>query len=684
MGKEARTKKHTINKSDRRPALLLDTDAALHTRFGLDVDDDLALAWLAANNGDSDDAAYFEASSSVGSGGDDTSRQDPRYGVNPQLSHLAGVVDKMLTQVQMGDDLRNFELVACTATHGNTPSVGHTCANLRHAVETLFAARRDRASRRGPPPVACGSGWFSDFRAVDPKTGFTPNEAAGLLADTTRRMRDEEGRSVVWVAVGALTNVAAAIYHFPGALPDRLIVMGGALGDVAEGGGGSGGLLGQIELNFFADRAATEYVLGRDSPLRRVMVADTAELTGGFTVPKIVVTPLETCFAGLVTRPVLDRLAIRVEQREVENQRENERKLSEASEAAMANAQDGGSESMMMLSAGRLILGAGAPTEPWLKALWPTLERHAWLWGRWCNWALFGRHSAYVKRLVESPHAQSGSFFPWDTVTAAFATEGWSLFAGRACVDWDADTRGLATLSVVSDRPPAKDLLAETTTQCDEILTALVKRRHEPHGDGPRRLTDSAGAPIWPLLVPLGLKTGVFHDRFIDRLSAVRRHAPARLPGFPLGSHAALGLAWCFLLWALAVTVRVYRARRAGVAILPSLGAVFRLCRRSPAPTPEAAATTPKAASATTPEDTKKTKLEKHTVRAEIKEGKRQRGQPLVRPVRWQCATGGAEEGDIPVAAAAIQLLHVCKEGHSPMREKQLVGGWTLGRRFVL
>ena len=158
----------------------------------------------------------------------------------------------------------------------------------------------------------------------------------------------------------------------------------------------------------------------------------------------------------------------------------------------------------------------------------------------------FGRNRL-VDQLLTLP-GTAHSFFPWDVVTAAFATEGWDLFADRACAEWD---------------PQGKRLfpVAESRETCDALLSTIL----EENADDPAlRLTDSRGQPIWPLLVPLGLKTDRFHRQFVERLSALRRYAPARLPGRPLGGDVSLGVMCCVLVWMFAVAVRWLRSGGGG------------------------------------------------------------------------------------------------------------------------
>ena len=92
------------------------------------------------------------------------------------------------------------------------------------------------------------------------------------------------------------------------------------------------------------------------------------------------------------------------------------------------------------------------------------------------------------------------------SVGGRLCLSGWDLFERRACVDWHEERAGLVSLS-------------DFTQGCNALLGRIMdQRRGEAeggaegeaeggHGAGqPPLPTDSHGAVVWPIMVPLNLK----------------------------------------------------------------------------------------------------------------------------------------------------------------------------------
>ena len=141
--------------------------------------------------------------------------------------------------------IRGGGLAALTTTHGNAPAWA-TCRNSRRLAAALGALA---------PPMACGGGGYL-WGGFAQQRDEAPGEAARLLVERTLAAE----QPVVWVAVGALTNVAAALHARPELVSriSSLVIMGGSL-------------QGLPELNFLADGEATRFVLGL-AGLRRVLL----------------------------------------------------------------------------------------------------------------------------------------------------------------------------------------------------------------------------------------------------------------------------------------------------------------------------------------------------------------------------------------------------------------------------
>lgn len=164
--------------------LLVDADPAMTALFGLDLDDNLAIAHLLASY--------------------PTRNTSPRRpGRSSQISSAVRVL-------------------GVSVCHGNA-GIAATCRDAKEMMADVVA---DPATYPdGAPPVACGSGFLSDYRQQDRSN----NEAVALLVDTTLKYFRETGERVTWVALGALTNIAAALYAHPEVAPaiERIVMMGG-------------------------------------------------------------------------------------------------------------------------------------------------------------------------------------------------------------------------------------------------------------------------------------------------------------------------------------------------------------------------------------------------------------------------------------------------------------------------
>jgi inosine-uridine nucleoside N-ribohydrolase len=181
-------------------AVLLDADTAMTAALSLDVDDDLAAVWL-------------------------------------HSAHKSSVPSTVPVR-----------LVALTTTHGNAPA-WITCRDAQRLSKELLDF----------PPIACGGGAYL-WGGFDASLPPTASAAADLLvAQTLAALHAPVKSSVVWVAVGALTNVAQALRARPDlASSIELVVMGGSLG-------------GMLELSIAADAAAARFVLALPG-LRRVLL----------------------------------------------------------------------------------------------------------------------------------------------------------------------------------------------------------------------------------------------------------------------------------------------------------------------------------------------------------------------------------------------------------------------------
>lgn len=165
-----------------RQKVIVDSDISMRSFAGLDIDDDLAVAFLSA----------------------------------------APCID----------------ILGLTVTHGNA-MISATCPLGKKLVQALYAESENA------PPVHCGRGFFSYFTST-----VTENEASTFIAEMARKHPHE----IILLSLGAVTNVAGAIYHHPETL--RL------LKEVVIMGGNYYG----FELNFAMDKAAADFLLAAKVP----------------------------------------------------------------------------------------------------------------------------------------------------------------------------------------------------------------------------------------------------------------------------------------------------------------------------------------------------------------------------------------------------------------------------------
>lgn len=108
--------------------------------------------------------------------------------------------------------------------------------------------------------------WWSDDPAAPPPGGFAKKQAEKESAlDFIVRTVDENPGQITIVAIGPLTNIAAAIRQEPGfaAKVKRIVIMGGAVAYL-EGGGGN--VTPNAEFNFWVDPEAAQAVIRSGIP----------------------------------------------------------------------------------------------------------------------------------------------------------------------------------------------------------------------------------------------------------------------------------------------------------------------------------------------------------------------------------------------------------------------------------
>lgn len=134
-------------------------------------------------------------------------------------------VDDDIAALFLVGSMDKVVVTGLSATHGNGP-MWSTCPGAQRLAEVMgFDASK----------VACGTGYGSDFK----KAG---NPAAKVIGEAMDR-----GETIL--ALGALTNVAAAIHEDPRRGAQSTVV---AMGGILKAGG--------LELNFWADHKAANYV----------------------------------------------------------------------------------------------------------------------------------------------------------------------------------------------------------------------------------------------------------------------------------------------------------------------------------------------------------------------------------------------------------------------------------------
>ena len=166
-----------------RLKVIVDSDISMHSYAGLDIDDDLAVAFLFAS---------------------------------PCV-----------------------DVLGVTVTHGNA-MISTTCPLGKQLVKALHAEDESAA-----PPVKCGRGFFSYFTSTT-----TENEASTFIAEMARKHPKE----IVLLSLGAVTNVAGAIYHYPETMKllKEVVIMGGNYYG--------------FELNFAMDKGAADFLLAAKVP----------------------------------------------------------------------------------------------------------------------------------------------------------------------------------------------------------------------------------------------------------------------------------------------------------------------------------------------------------------------------------------------------------------------------------
>jgi inosine-uridine nucleoside N-ribohydrolase len=179
-----------------------------------------------------------------------------------------------------------IELEAITTVAGNQ-TLEKVTLNARRVcsvagIDVPIAAGRDRPLRR-EPIVAGDIHGASGLDGVDwdePTVPQDPRDGVELIVE---RARADDPRPLTIVAVGPLTNVAAALLAEPGigARLERIAIMGGAIG--------LGNRTPSAEFNIFVDPEAADVVLRSGVPLTLV--------------------PLEVTHLALATDDVLARIS---------------------------------------------------------------------------------------------------------------------------------------------------------------------------------------------------------------------------------------------------------------------------------------------------------------------------------------------------------------------------------------
>jgi inosine-uridine nucleoside N-ribohydrolase len=173
-----------------------------------------------------------------------------------------------------------LELVGITTVSGNQ-TVDKTTANALKVLE--LAGRADVPVHRGadrpfirPRDVAAhvhGESGLDGPDLPEPSTAEQPQPAVDFLADEIRR---RDGR-VTLVPTGPLTNIGLLFAQHPDARPERIVLMGGAIGE--------GNRTPAAEFNIWADPEAAQRVFaeGLDTTMVGLDVTHRALITDAHT-----------------------------------------------------------------------------------------------------------------------------------------------------------------------------------------------------------------------------------------------------------------------------------------------------------------------------------------------------------------------------------------------------------------
>jgi inosine-uridine nucleoside N-ribohydrolase len=173
-----------------------------------------------------------------------------------------------------------IELVGITTVSGNQ-TVDKTTANALKVLE--LAGRTDVPVHRGadrpfirPRDVAAhvhGESGLDGPDLPEPSTAEQPQPAVDFLADEIRR---RDGRLTL-VPTGPLTNIGLLFAQHPDARPERIVLMGGAIGE--------GNRTPAAEFNIWADPEAAQRVFaeGLDTTMVGLDVTHRALITDAHT-----------------------------------------------------------------------------------------------------------------------------------------------------------------------------------------------------------------------------------------------------------------------------------------------------------------------------------------------------------------------------------------------------------------
>ena len=154
------------------------------------------------------------------------------------------------------------ELLGVTTVHGNT-NLGQTTANALRVLE--LAGRADIPVAAGAAAPLVRESHVAEY--VHGKTGLDgpalrPPQHAPLEQHAADFLAERLGPGVVLVPTGPLTNVALLLERHPGARPERIVLMGGAIG--------LGNTTPAAEFNIWADPEAADRVFSSGIDLTMV------------------------------------------------------------------------------------------------------------------------------------------------------------------------------------------------------------------------------------------------------------------------------------------------------------------------------------------------------------------------------------------------------------------------------